>query len=520
MKERVNDLHQSVIIESPQEVLQPLIFLDTLCFPARSDTDEQRHAKQKAISKIRLVYERAQYVLVLDNSIMAHTAATLSIPEQLLRIFTSSWMRRLWTLQEGALATSLYFQFADEAISLQQIVDTFYHSCNAGEDLRYCAIKHCLLMEKTRISAFFSGPQRGPGIDTDSMIALVDQALQYRGVTNPSDEPLCIGTLLGLNIEDIYRAGIGNAPEEETQLRMQKVWDLIWPCYGIPAQVIFFEEARIPILGWRWAPASLLGQEMGLYYRTESRCVRWQNLERGHITPHGLRVGYPGFRIKMKEYGDDFPRNPWAGSIKISSEINLTFQDEDGAWYRMAHLKLLVSQRDGLEVQKRRLDDLGPFPLRALAGTNEGYIILQLPIGHGVDETTRTGIFTRFINADSGILVKTEHHVLVSRLAPEEQIMFDGFQKLAMKLRYDDIVKKHQELNEADKAENVFALYQKMRDSCNDLLEEDIEFKNACKAAWGGGSGITNGWGILANWFEEYYFTATTMPVDQVWIVD
>ena len=42
-------------------------------------------------------------------------------PEALARIYTSSWMRRVWTLQGGALAQSLYFQFADEALSMNQV---------------------------------------------------------------------------------------------------------------------------------------------------------------------------------------------------------------------------------------------------------------------------------------------------------------------------------------------------------------------------------------------------------------
>jgi hypothetical protein len=94
----------------------PLVWIDTLCCPAL-----EGDGKKKGIEKIYNVYERAEHVLVLDSGLMSYTARDQDTSEQALRIFTSSWVRRLWTLQEGALAHSLYFQFADTAIPLQEL---------------------------------------------------------------------------------------------------------------------------------------------------------------------------------------------------------------------------------------------------------------------------------------------------------------------------------------------------------------------------------------------------------------
>ena len=96
--------------------VESLIWLDTLCCPASDGP-----GKRMAMEKIRLVYKRAKHVLVLDAGLMAYNAKDLDAAELLARIFTSGWMRRLWTLQEGALAQSLYFQFADESVSLPQL---------------------------------------------------------------------------------------------------------------------------------------------------------------------------------------------------------------------------------------------------------------------------------------------------------------------------------------------------------------------------------------------------------------
>ena len=112
LRAHVNALHHSEQQGNSDTSASSLIWLDTLYCPA-----ENGAGKDMAIEKIRLVYQRAKHVLVLYASLMAYDSGNLDITEQIMRIFTSSWFRRLWTLQEGALAESLYFQFADRTSS-------------------------------------------------------------------------------------------------------------------------------------------------------------------------------------------------------------------------------------------------------------------------------------------------------------------------------------------------------------------------------------------------------------------
>ena len=51
---------------------------------------------------------------------------------------SSIWMRRLCTLQEGALAKSLYFQFSDRAVNLQTELTNLLKLGN--QDVRYLAM--------------------------------------------------------------------------------------------------------------------------------------------------------------------------------------------------------------------------------------------------------------------------------------------------------------------------------------------------------------------------------------------
>jgi hypothetical protein len=69
---------------------------------------------------MRKTYENAAKVLVLDSELEA-ASAKAHAEEVLIRITCSGWMRRLWTLQEGALTRILLFQFKERAIGLKRL---------------------------------------------------------------------------------------------------------------------------------------------------------------------------------------------------------------------------------------------------------------------------------------------------------------------------------------------------------------------------------------------------------------
>ncbi|EEA19437.1 HET domain protein [Talaromyces marneffei ATCC 18224] len=91
-------------------------WIDTLCIPVQNEQD-----RRLAISDMAKYYSEASCVLVLDADLMA-CSTMVSPNELLLRISLSTWMRRLWTLQEGALTKRLYFQFKDGTASLNDLV--------------------------------------------------------------------------------------------------------------------------------------------------------------------------------------------------------------------------------------------------------------------------------------------------------------------------------------------------------------------------------------------------------------
>lgn len=91
-----------------------LFWIDTLCLPITRDQ------KRAAPTPLRRIFSMAKAVLVLDPPLYLHTFA--SSQEALIRIRYSVWKERLWTLEEGATAQSLFFRFSHGIVTLESLL--------------------------------------------------------------------------------------------------------------------------------------------------------------------------------------------------------------------------------------------------------------------------------------------------------------------------------------------------------------------------------------------------------------
>lgn len=107
-----------------------LFWIDTLCLPKKAQL------RKIALTSAWNIFAGARHVLVLDPPLYKHTFC--SSQEALIRIRYSFWKRRLWTLEEGFLAKSLVFRFANRMVSLGELLDTF------DEGLGNETLKHML----------------------------------------------------------------------------------------------------------------------------------------------------------------------------------------------------------------------------------------------------------------------------------------------------------------------------------------------------------------------------------------
>ena len=297
-----------VKLSSNGDQAELLFWCDTLCCPASPG-----EGKNKVLAQMKDIYQRATCVLVLDASLKICESNAMCSEEACARIIASGWMRRLWTLQEGALPADkgrLWFQFRDEALNLDSLWQEIVRLFNNSWSQRGLATD--ILVRMRFLKNFF---HRETGAD----LALVDEALRYRSVSVSSDEPLLIGTLLGLDV-----AGILNGPDET---RISRMWSLMPAAVrGIPKSILFRLGPRLKEKGYRWAPSTML------YYESTNTILATMSKgdDQGVPTNDGLMVRLAGYHVSFPERLSWLPVNLW----NISVDRDLLYMRDDGAnWY-------------------------------------------------------------------------------------------------------------------------------------------------------------------------------------------
>lgn len=294
-----------------------LLWCDTLCCPVHP-----KEAKHLALEYMYQTYRYATYVLVLDATLRRFDNESLEIDEVSMRVMTSPWMRRLWTIQEGALPAvnnRLWFQLAHKAMNLRDL------RINARDNYFSSISRKGLAVDVLqRLSSFamlLEAKSTNPGSDLRKVI----DVLHHRSVSVPSDEPLLIGNLLGLDSAQILNDGA-------VELRMNRLWRMISSAgHGIPSNLLFRVGPRLVEPGLRWAPATLLldnDANIGIQ-SSESKN------EQGILTAlDGLLVRLHGFRLSLASRAKGLPsdRNDVSQLTKAN---RLWMKDEAGLWYLM-----------------------------------------------------------------------------------------------------------------------------------------------------------------------------------------
>ncbi|KAF9436446.1 hypothetical protein BGZ76_003942 [Entomortierella beljakovae] len=88
-------------------------WIDTLCMPTG------KSLRQKVITKLRDIYLNAGATLVIDVGLRWTKART--VLDLSFAIFLSDWSSRIWTLQEGVLASKLLFCVGEQVLALPQM---------------------------------------------------------------------------------------------------------------------------------------------------------------------------------------------------------------------------------------------------------------------------------------------------------------------------------------------------------------------------------------------------------------
>ncbi|KAJ7124465.1 hypothetical protein C8R44DRAFT_148489 [Mycena epipterygia] len=205
---------------------------DGLCIPG------QKEHRNRAIAFMKETYADADKVLVLDEGL--RTSCSLSTPKEecLLRIATSGWMQRVWTLQEGMLARELHFQLMDD------IIDCTHFN---GYSFALAQKVFPLLQYRRGETALTYDPRSDnpPTCIVNEIIGL----LRYRTTSKPRDEPVAISGLLGINTGTLIHLESGE----------ERMKNLLIQARELPRQLAVFGWMcpRLSIPNFGWAPTSL-----------------------------------------------------------------------------------------------------------------------------------------------------------------------------------------------------------------------------------------------------------------------
>ncbi|KAI4234143.1 MAG: hypothetical protein LQ352_008186 [Teloschistes flavicans] len=330
---RLHDLTRQFVPDSGKdESTQGLpIWIDTLCCPV-----EPTAAKNMALHNMKVPYTEATHVLVLDSSLEHVGSSELHLTEIGLRIFTTGWMRRLWTLQEGALPRKLWFQFKDKAVDLDPVEEGAIECFN--HDIGRQGLSIDILRAYQSLRGFFY--RWG---DEAPDLVNVHESLQFRSVSFATDEPLLVGGLLNLDL--------GYILDGDELSRMQR---LFTTASRIPCGFLFHSWSRMSQRGFRWAPVSLMGPVADSIWTDSS-------YPKGTVTVDGLRVSLPALPIRIPTLPRRFPHNYFDVIFKKTNEVAYA-RYGNGTWFLLS----------------RRNNDISELPIRReiLRGNTDRYTLL------------------------------------------------------------------------------------------------------------------------------------------------
>jgi hypothetical protein len=301
-------------------------WVDTVCVPQKKDL------KILSIRRMDKIYKEADNVLVFDATLETQSSKA-SPTECLTRIELSTWMTRLWTMQEGLFGRRLHFKFKDGVETTNEFqlryryermirfMEEFPNVPDERMPFKIALAGQLMQFDKTeygqptefehdslQLDEVFCSASGAvgslkmlnlrPGFSVDLRMRYdwLVKELPYRQTSKVPDEPICLGILLGMDVEKLEKL-----PTEE---KIAKWFEFVG---SIDAGILFGSRPRFSTPGRKWMPSTALGH---------SQIVRGPNAK---VLPFGLAVSLPGATLKRPEWWEDMMPKTW---VIVNAETN------------------------------------------------------------------------------------------------------------------------------------------------------------------------------------------------------
>lgn len=491
LRRTIKENYEDVLPEKFEGVL---LWCDTLCCPVQPGK-----AKDIALAQMKQTYLKAARVLVLDASLAIQNIETMDLCEAGVRIFNSRWNRRLWTLQEGALAATdsrLSFWFKDRAISLSYLTHKISQlfTTNIGRK----GVASYIL---TEIAHFSPVSYEVIGIQHRDL-GSIEAGLRNRSVSVPSDEPLLIANLLDLDVVDILNgpcplancAGFGC-----DHSRIHRLWLLMPTIFqGIPKTILHRLGPRLSEPGFRWAPSTLLykaPRNHWLQSRAPSKktdttttnsivtsrpsnsvsfmptSLVTENMDRGIPTSRGLLVRFTGYSFSMAQCPAGIPNDPWK-LRRQEGQIHL--RGVDATWYMIdrrlpAERDPFLSTRSLREIIEEEGDNL--WVTHVESAFSNPQLVAQAKGGQQVADA----LLASLVSDENGIkYVQIKLHVTFAIAQFEMQKLLETAYQSAKQL-LQDLAKIPRAAKPADDEDDIIDVNSPQNKPVRERLEQEIE---------------------------------------------
>ena len=207
-------------------------WIDSLCVPFNSAL------RRTAIGLMARTYSSASVVLVFDEGI-EQIMSSDPIHEKMFVIFISTWVQRLWPLQEMMLADELVFRLADGLLDHRELFSEDIVSLSGRDPVitELFGWFASLLMNKTTKIIYLD---------------MIVWHLSRRMSSRKSDEILAIAGLFGLDASEYYPLDA-----EERMFKFLKEHAQM----RVPTDLIFLPGDKLSLPGRRWAPRNFISSE-------------------------------------------------------------------------------------------------------------------------------------------------------------------------------------------------------------------------------------------------------------------
>ncbi|EMD96725.1 hypothetical protein COCHEDRAFT_1208631 [Bipolaris maydis C5] len=244
---------RSIRIYSNEPQLQKM-WLDVLCIPRGSSHKVYRNERRRAIEKIDWTFARARRVLVRDKLLNNLRTETMSTMEVAAYLCCAKWLRRCWTLAEGALAWDFSIQFADRTLNFLDILkmaeapfepDLVVHGHFRADNREEFDIVLQRRLQTGLLAAFQRIPYSKENNTWENRSLTKSwNTLSARSTSMPTDTPLILGLLMKVSIKDLTNL--------DHSLRMKAILKTL---AKIPAALLFNKSPKVECKPRnRWVP--------------------------------------------------------------------------------------------------------------------------------------------------------------------------------------------------------------------------------------------------------------------------